>query len=111
MALENGINTFIIMASEIAERGLFKATHFDKIKIMPFLNTEPWWGYKGPMTQPLEEYLEEVIAYFSQKYFNLPNCIKISGKPAFLIYHLGIYQSLYGQEKLEWIVEKIRNEG
>jgi len=122
MALEHGVNTFMVSSSlptfpgnwgADLEEGLFKAKYFDKIRFMMFLNTEPWWGGYSDVAKyaSLDKYIEDSVAYYSNNYFNKPNHLKIDGRVAFLIYHMGIYYGLFGQESLEFLINKIRTEG
>jgi hypothetical protein len=117
MALENGINTFIIPTSRPAahytweknfEDGLLQAHFSDQIQFAMMFNNSPWWD------QPLDgidrkKLTQETINYIALNYFSHPNYLHVEGKPVLVLFQAFIFRDRFGIEELTGLVADIRS--
>lgn len=118
MALENGVNTFLIPNGRPAahwaweqnfEDGLLKSQYFNMINFAMMFNTEPWWGSES-LNQiiSIDDLIDETISYYVSNYFNYPNYLKINGNPVVVLYHMWIHEDNFGVEQSLEYISKIR---
>ncbi|MCX6092697.1 MAG: glycoside hydrolase family 99-like domain-containing protein [Candidatus Bipolaricaulota bacterium] len=119
MALENGINCFIIPNSwpssengpeKNFEEGLLRSRYIDRIGFFMMFNSEPWWNNPGLNAMiSLNDLVTETVAYYCDHFFGHPSYTRIDGKPALMIYHAFIYREVAGMSALEKLVADVRN--
>jgi|GEM_PF-2896536 len=118
MALENGINCFIVgnswPASENGpeknfEDGLLRSKYIDRIGFFMMFNSEPWWNNPGLNAMiKLDDLVRETVAYYCDHYLSHPSYTRVDGKPALMIYHAFIYREVAGLAALTKLVTEVR---
>jgi hypothetical protein len=117
MAVENGINCFIIPDTRPASDwggvanlpdGLLRSQYLHDIRFCMELNTTPWWtpdGYFGGIT--LSELVEETVSYYCDHYFSNPQYLRIGGRPVLMLYREQVHYAVSGKEARDQYVRQI----
>jgi len=119
MAVENGVNCFVIPNARPAESwapeknfedGLLRSQYIDRIRFAMLFNTEPWWD--SPYLNDIisfEDLIEETIEYYCDHYFSHPSYLHVDGKPVLFLYHSGNYYSVKGEAPYLDYVTRVRS--
>ena len=116
MAVENGVNTFIIPSCRPAahflceqnfEDGLLRSQYLNYIKFCMMFNNEPYW-YKDIEGVTKENLTSETIDYFTNNYFSNQQYLYINDKPVVFLYHAFLYYDEFGLAALTTLVNDIR---
>jgi hypothetical protein len=118
MAVEHGINNFIMPASmpvadyptwaSFFEQGLLKSKFLEFINFSIILNIGPWY-YEDIGGVTMKNMTIQSIDYFTKNYFNHPQYLKVEGKPFLILYQAFVQHNIFGFESLNETVNDIRN--